>query len=68
MPVYVHNLHNEVRPEVRGEASPPPGRATLEARFQRYAKGNGGLGSLWLNGLWIGAADIPETVRNSFSI
>ncbi len=68
VPVYAHNLYNEAHHQVRGERPLPPGRAALEFRFERHAQGNGGTGSLWVNGERIGVADIPETVRNSFSI
>ena len=52
----------------RPERPISPGPAELEFRFRRREEGNGGIGELLLNGERIGAAEIPETVRNSFSI
>ena len=67
-PVYIYNLYNEVHYQVRGERPIAPGPADLEFRFAKNAEGNGGLGELLLNGESIGSAEIPQTVRNSFSI
>ena len=67
-PVYAYNLYNERRFYVRGERPILPGPAELEFRFRKRKEGNGGTGELLLNGELIGSAEIPETVRNSFSI
>ncbi|MYE80281.1 MAG: sulfatase-like hydrolase/transferase [Gammaproteobacteria bacterium] len=68
MPVYVHNLYNEEHHYVRGTRSLPDGPVSLEFRFDRHDGGNGGVGTLLLDGAPVGTAAIPATVPNAFSI
>ena len=68
VPVYMHNLFNQSHYYVRGDRVLPAGAVAMEFRFARHAEGNGGIGTLLLDGEAIGAADIPATVPNGYSI
>lgn len=67
-PTYVHNLYNEDHFYVRGDRRLPAGRVQLTFQFDKSDEGNGGVGTLLVNGVAIGSARIPETVRRNFSI
>ena len=68
VPTYVHNLYNEQHFYVRAQNPIPDGDVQIRFRFDKNDDDNGGIGRLFVNGDEVGVAEIPETVRNLFSI
>jgi arylsulfatase len=63
---YVHNLHGEVHYEVVAAAALPPGRHTVEFRFDKD-QGAGGTAALFVDGEPVGEAVVPKFTPVAFN-
>jgi len=67
-PVFVHNLYNDEHYYVRGDKVLPQGDVEVRFDFEKNADNNGGIGRIFVNGKEVGAAEIPKTIPNMYSL